>query len=278
MNLSLCTISFRHHLHSIKELAEWAQSNNFQGIELWGIHAKHLKDEPRYNRDWLATYNLYTSMISDYLPLHLSNRELLQSTRELSELGHRWGTNKLRTFAGQRASASMTREERHSVVAKLKLICQELERENQFLLLETHPNTLTDTVSSTIQLLEEVDHPTLRINFDVLHIWESGSDPLAALVKLKPFIMHFHLKNIISRDKLDVFSPHNVYAAAGSRDGMTPLFEGILDYDEFIKTAVSLAEVEASLEWFGGNVKEVLEKDAKQIKYLTKEINRLYVS
>ncbi|UAL49366.1 sugar phosphate isomerase/epimerase [Sutcliffiella horikoshii] len=278
MNLSLCTISFRHHLHSIKELAEWAQSNNFQGIELWGIHAKHLKDESQYNRDWLASYNLYTSMISDYLPLHLSDKELLQATRELSELGHRWGTNKLRTFAGQRASASINREERNSIVAKLKMICQELERENQFLLLETHPNTLTDTVSSTLQLLEEVDHPALRINFDVLHIWESGSDPIESLVKLKPFIMHFHFKNIISRNKLDVFSPHNVYAAAGSRDGMTPLFEGILDYEEFIKTAVSLAEVEASLEWFGGNVKEVLEKDAKKIMYLTKEINRLYVS
>jgi len=278
MKLSLCTISFRHHLHSIKDLAEWSQSNNFQGIELWGIHAKHLKDESQYNRDWLASYNLYSSMISDYLPLHLSDKELHHATRELRELGHRWGTNKLRTFAGQRASASMNREERNCIVAKLKMICQELERENQFLLLETHPNTLTDTVFSTLQLLEEVDHPALRINFDVLHIWESGFDPVEALVKLKPFIMHFHFKNIISRNKLDVFSPHNVYAAAGSRDGMTPLFEGILDYDEFIKTAVSLTEVEASLEWFGGNVKEVLEKDAKKIMHLRKENDRLYVS
>lgn len=278
MNLSLCTISFRHHLHSIQELAEWAQSSNFQGIELWGIHAKHLKDEPRYNRDWLRSYNLYTSMISDYLPLHLSDSELLQATMELRELGHRWGTNKLRTFAGQSASAFMNKVERNSIVAKLKMICLELERENQFLLLETHPNTLTDTVSSTLQLLEEVDHPALRINFDVLHIWESGADPLEALAKLKPFIMHFHFKNITSRNKLDVFSPHNVYAAAGSRDGMTQLFEGILDYKKFIKAAISMREVEASLEWFGGNVKEVLEEDARKIMHVTKEFNRLNVS
>lgn len=278
MNLSLCTISFRHHLHSIKEIAEWAQMNHFQGIELWGIHAKHLKENPQYNSDWLASYNLYTSMISDYLPLHLSHSELLHATMELSELGHRWGTNKLRTFAGQRASASLNNQERKLMVEKLKMICQELERENQFLLLETHPNTLTDTVPSTLQLLEEVDHPALKINFDVLHIWESGAEPIDALVKLKPFIKHFHFKNISSRNKLDVFSPHNVYAAAGSREGMTPLFKGILNYEEFVKSAVSLTEVEASLEWFGGNVKEVLENDAKRIMHVTKEVNRLYVS
>lgn len=278
LNLSFCTISFRHHLHSIKEIAEWAQSNYFQGIEIWGIHAKNLKDDPYYHNDWLASYNLYTSMLSDYLPLHLSDKELLRATMELSDLGHRWGTHKLRTFAGQRASASMNIQERKSIVEKLKMICQKLERENQFLLLETHPNTLTDTLPSTLKLLEEVDHPALKINFDVLHIWESGADPIDALLKLKPFIEHFHFKNISSKSKLDVFNPQNVYAAAGSREGMTPLFDGILDYEAFIKTASCMTEIDASLEWFGGNVKEVLEKDAKRILHLTKEVNTLFVS
>ncbi|KPB06418.1 sugar phosphate isomerase/epimerase family protein [Bacillus sp. CHD6a] len=278
MNLSLCTISFRHHLHSMKEIAEWAQLNYFQGIEIWGIHAKHLKDDPHYHSDWLASYNLHTSMLSDYLPLHLSDKELLRATMELSELGHRWGTQKLRTFAGQQASASLNKQERKSIVDKLKMICKELEKENQFLLLETHPNTLTDTVPSTLQLLEEVNHPALKINFDVLHIWESGANPIEALLNLEPFIKHFHFKNISSKSKLDVFNPNNVYAAAGSREGMTPLFEGILNYEEIVKTASCLTEVEASLEWFGRNVKEVLEKDARKIMQITKEINSLNVS
>ena len=42
-------------------------------------------------------------------------------------------------------------------------------------MLETHPNTLTDTLPSTIELLEEVNHPNLKINLDFLHIWESGA-------------------------------------------------------------------------------------------------------
>ena len=44
-----------------------------------------------------------------------------------------------------------------------------------YVLLETHPNTLTDTLPSTIELLEEVNHPNLKINLDFLHIWESGA-------------------------------------------------------------------------------------------------------
>lgn len=278
MKLSVCTISFRHHLHSISQLAEWAQVKDFQGIELWGVHAKNLKKDPSYNKHWLSSYSLNTSMISDYLPLHLPNCDLMRATRDLSELGNIWGTNKLRTFAGQQSSLTTSDQDRKSIVLNLKKICKELEKEDQYLLLETHPNTLTDTVPSTLQLLNEVDHPSLRVNFDVLHIWESGVDPVDALIKLKPFVMHYHFKNISSRDKLDVFSPDNVYAAAGSRDGMVPLFEGVLNYHDFITSALSMTDVEASLEWFGGNVKEVLEKDAEQIRNLAKNRSRLYVS
>ena len=42
MNVAVCTISFRHQLISIDELASWAQAQRFQGIELWGVHARNL--------------------------------------------------------------------------------------------------------------------------------------------------------------------------------------------------------------------------------------------
>ena len=42
MNLSVCTITFRHQLISIAEIAKWSVANGFQGIELWGAHATNL--------------------------------------------------------------------------------------------------------------------------------------------------------------------------------------------------------------------------------------------
>ncbi|WP_078380472.1 sugar phosphate isomerase/epimerase family protein [Sutcliffiella halmapala] len=277
MKLSLCTISFRHHLHSLDQLARWAQTHQFQGIELWGIHAKHLSAEPHYNEKWLKTYGLHTSMISDYLPLEVPLQETMIATNSLSALGHIWGTTKLRTFAGQKASAETTKEERVQLVKRLYQICDYLYKEGQYLLVETHPNTLTDNLPSTLQLLEEVDHPALRVNFDVLHMWESGTDPLEAVKKLQPFISHFHFKNIASRNQLHVFNPHNVYAAAGSREGMVPLFEGEIDYDQYLTSILSLMEVEASLEWFGRDVKTILEMDAKRVWEVTKKLQRVKV-
>ncbi|KYG91556.1 3-dehydroshikimate dehydratase [[Bacillus] sp. KCTC 13219] len=266
MKLSICTISFRHHLYSIDQLAHFAKKQGFQGIELWGIHAKNLADEPSYGADWLNSYSLETSMLSDYLPLEAPVSKMMAETERLSSLAEHWGTNKIRTFVGKKGSADTSIEERKELISRLKILCDYFESKGQYLLVETHPNTLADNLPSTIQLLEETNRQNLRLNFDVLHVWESGINPIVAMEQLRPSISHYHFKNIASRAQLDVFSPSNVYAAAGSREGMVPLFEGAVDYNEFLTAIHSMDGVEASLEWFGLNVKTVLAADADKVK------------
>ncbi|MFD5850999.1 sugar phosphate isomerase/epimerase [Cytobacillus oceanisediminis] len=265
MKLSLCTISFRHHLQSIDQIAHYAQTNGFQGIEIWGVHAKNLAEDIHYGSEWLSSYNLETTMLSDYLPLDAPLPVLMTEMQKLCALAHRWGTKKIRTFAGTKGSADISRLERIELVSRMKMLCKMAEAEGQMLLVETHPNTLTDNPSSTLQLIEETDHSALRVNFDVLHIWESGVDPIFALKQLRPYISHFHFKNIQARSQLGVFAPNNVYAAAGSREGMVSLFEGAVDYRMFLREASNLMEMDASLEWFGPNVKDILTKDSKEI-------------
>lgn len=266
MKLSLCTISFRHHLYSIDQIAHWAQAHHFQGIELWGIHAKNLAIQPHYGSDWLNSYGLETSMLSDYLPLEASISDMIAETRKLSTLAKHWGADKIRTFVGKKGSMQTSKQEREVLTHRLRLLCEFIQSEGLYILVETHPNTLTDNLTSTLQLLQEVNHPALRINFDVLHIWESGIDPITAIKQLRPFVSHFHFKNIMSRSQLDVFAPENVYAAAGSRKGMVPLFDGAVNYREFLSEVIPVMEVEASLEWFGSNVKDVLIKDVNEIR------------
>ncbi|MFZ3590531.1 sugar phosphate isomerase/epimerase family protein [Bacillus sp. DJP31] len=266
MKLSLCTISFRHQLQSIDQIAHWAQTHGFQGIELWGVHAKNLAEDIHYGSEWLSSHGLETSMLSDYLPLDAPLPALIAEINELCSLAHRWGTNKIRTFAGNKGSADISRLERIELVSRMKMLCKIAEAEGKQILVETHPFTLTDNPSSTLQLIEETDHPALRVNFDVLHIWESGVDPLYALKQLRPYISYFHFKNIESRNQLSVFASTNVYAAAGSREGMVSLFEGAVDYRLFLREAADMIEMEASLEWFGANVKDILAKDSKEVK------------
>lgn len=257
MRISLCTISFRHHLLSIGEIARFARGSGFDGIELWGVHARNLSGG--YHADWLAAHGLRVPMLSDYLPLDAPRDSLTERMAEFCRLARNWRAPRLRTFAGTKASAVTSPEERQHVVSGLRMAAGYLADHGLRLLVETHPGTLADTMASLLRLLEEVGHPALKVNFDALHVWEGGDDLMAAHDRLAEHIDYYHLKNVRDRSDLSVFEPANVYAASGRRDGMTSLLEGTLDYGPFLESLP--AHAEASLEWFGDACFSVLPAD-----------------
>ena len=269
MNISLCTISFRHHLLSLSDIAEFADRSGFDSIELWAPHARGLADQLDKNAEWLGDYGLTVPMISDYLTLDGDVQTLKERAEALCMLARRWKAKKIRTFAGNRASAETSPEERETMVKRLREIAVVAESHGIRLLLETHPHTLTDNGASTIRLLEEVAHAAIGINFDVLHVWEAGDDPISFHRQIREYVCHYHFKNITERKYLSVFSPVNVYAAAGARTGMCPLFSGAIDYPQVVKGIPELMCGEASLEWFGDHPLQVLEDDLAMLRRIT---------
>ncbi|MGF1699174.1 sugar phosphate isomerase/epimerase [Photobacterium makurazakiensis] len=272
MQLSICTISFRHQLVSLEYLAEWARSNCFDGIELWGVHGRSLALQPQYDAKWLADMGLSVSMVSDYIPLVGERRIAQEKCQSVCQLANFWKTPKIRTFAGHIASESVSRGERAEMITRLRHVCDYAAGLGLEVLVETHPNTLADTPSSIFQLLDQVDHPALKINFDTLHVWESGADPCEFHQKIEENVAHYHLKNIASRHQLSVFAPDNVYSPAGTREGMVSLFEGALDYKAFLADIITDSNKSASLEWFGDDVKPVLLKDKVAFAKLQQEV------
>lgn len=262
MRISLCTISFRHHLLSIGEIARFARGSGFDGIELWGIHARNLGRG--YHAEWLATYGLRVPMLSDYLPLDAPRDILAERMAELCRLAGNWRAPRLRTFAGTKGSAATSPEERAHVVSGLRAAAGYLAGHGLRLLVETHPGTLADNTASLLRLLEEVDHPALKVNFDALHVWEGGDDLIAAHDRLVDHIDYYHLKNVRGRSDLAAFEPANVYSASGPRDGMTSLLEGVLDYGPFLRGLGP--EAEASLEWFGDACFSILPADLSGLR------------
>lgn len=279
MNLSACTISFRHHLLSLDEIARWAAAHDFQGIELWGVHAKNLVDSAEYDAQWIQSMGLSVPMLSDYLPLHGDRQLALEKAIQLCRLCEHWGARKLRTFAGDRPSCEVPPEQRRVWIKRLRELCDVASAHGILMVVETHPNTLADTHASTLQLLEEIEHPSLRLNLDVIHVWEAGTDPVEALRRLEPFVAHMHLKNITHRELLPVFAPGNVYAPAGSRTGMIGLFEGAYDFRRFLRFVLTESrlnwdKLDASLEWFGSDVVGTLQKDRLQLRQLEADVLR----
>ncbi|MFV1495499.1 sugar phosphate isomerase/epimerase family protein [Phaeobacter sp. JH20_02] len=267
MKISLCTISFRHQLIDLKDIAFWARDTGFQGIELWGVHARNQSPLAIHNAQWMAAQGLSIPMISDYLPLQ-DHQELTRRTRALCALAQGWGADKIRTFAGMQASATVPAADRDQTTRALHHACDIAADHGLRLLVETHPGTLADTLASTVALIDATNHDALAINFDALHVWEGGDDPVTARRTLLPRIAHYHLKNISDRTRLPVFAPANVYSAAGCRAGMVPLMQGAYDYRALLREMQRDGDCEASLEWFGDAVFQTLAGDIAEIRAL----------
>ncbi|WP_051251164.1 sugar phosphate isomerase/epimerase family protein [Paenibacillus harenae] len=271
MKYALCTISFRHQLISFSDLVRYALRHRFDGIELWGVHALNLyqyeRESTREQLDKLQGGGLRVSMISDYFDIspEADFSNTLARCAQLIEAAGLFGVKRLRSFAGQRPSAELSDAERFQAVERLRQLCDLCQAGGIHLLLETHPNTLTDTVDATLALLAELDHRNARINLDFLHVWESGTDPIDGFERLKPWVDHFHLKNVTSARDLHVFHPHNVYSASGSRSGMVPLRAGALDYRAIIRE-IEPTGLYASLEWFGSKPLSVLQDELKWLR------------
>lgn len=279
MKLSVCTISFRHQLISLDQIAQWANEHGFQGIELWGVHAKNLCDFPQYNSQWLKEKNLKLSMVSDYLPLKGNKSVAINKMHQLCELASFWKVNKIRTFAGDQSSSKIDKQQRERWVQRLRELCDIAATYGHYIVVETHPYTLADNLHSTLRLIEQVNHPNLKINFDVIHLWEAGDDPKQAFTMLSPYIMHMHLKNISHYELLENFKPNNVYAPAGSRKGMVSVFEGAFDFHDFLQfvmqqNKVNWQTLDVSLEWFGEDILYTLNKDKCAIEMLQRRYHQ----
>jgi 3-dehydroshikimate dehydratase len=261
MNYNICSISFRHTLTSINEIFSFSKSSIFYGIELWGVHARAIE-----YASFLNEPNSKITMISDYIDIN-QFQNIPSKCEELIDLAHKFKCEKIRIFAGNKSRDKLTPNEQTYCVKHLKFIANKFEDVGIKMVIETHPNTWADSLSSTLELIQIVDHKNLFINLDILHIWEAGDSPVEAYHCLKPWIVNFHFKNITHRDRLHVFEPQNVYSPSGEKGGMVSLENGAINYEEIIECLMKDdSDIPISLEWFGTQPYQQLNRDISWLK------------
>jgi 3-dehydroshikimate dehydratase len=259
LKVYLCSISFRHQLVSYPELVHFAEETGFAGIELWGVHARALlRNDPLEVAqivDKQRAKGLHISMLTDYIDWTAGENQVslaIQKCNHLISMANTYGTNKIRLFAGNKPSAAASNQDWKRCVDIFKQLAQLAAGHDMYIVIETHPNTLTDTLQSTLRLLHEVNHEHIRINLDFLHLWETGCPPLVAYNQLKKWTVNYHFKNVTHMDKLEIFAPHNVYSPMGNMEGTAALADGLIDYRAVIDQLKSdQACVPLALEWFG---------------------------
>jgi len=266
-------------LVSFRELLHYALDTGFNGVELWGVHAKGVLRQRGTELggmlDEMFSRGLEINMLSDYSPLmgDLPMEVLLKEWQETVQAAKAFHTNKLRIFAGNLSSECLDEKDWERCTGRLNALCALAEREEVYTVVETHPGTAADGLDSTLRLLRQTDHPAMKLNLDFLHIWESGADPLAAYERLKPWIVNIHLKNVESSQWLEVFSPDNIYSPSGSRRGIVPLADGEMDCHAIMKRLIlDHIEASASLEWFGAMPFEILKSELGWLKGLEAEL------
>jgi L-ribulose-5-phosphate 3-epimerase len=114
------------------------------------------------------------------------------TARRLEFAGRAFGAPLAVSGAGQPTNES----ERRLVVERLKYLGNLAGSLNMDLTLETHKGP-TQNARSMLELMAEVDHPQVRINFDTGNIayYNEGVDPVDELEQVKHLVRSVHLKD-----------------------------------------------------------------------------------
>lgn len=257
MKTSFCSIAFRKSSKKITDIVPIIADLGYDAIEIWG---NHFGDLPL--NDVVGCLNdnsLAVSMISPYMDFTAGSegcRRSLETADKFLAIANALDAPNIRVFTGVVGSADATAEQWSDTVAGLKQLSRSAAGSGITFSLETHPQTLVDTVESTTRLLEAVGADNVRINLDIFHLWEVHRKPLWVLDRLRPFVSHIHAKNADLPPAVDSHHPL-LHDKQGLQDivGVTYLKDGKMPYPEFL-SALKHGGYEGyvSIEWFGDNI------------------------
>jgi sugar phosphate isomerase/epimerase len=81
-------------------------------------------------------------------------------------------------------------------VESLKPVTEHAEREGVLLLIEPEPGLLIEKADQFLELMDHLDSPAVGLNFDIGHSYCVGDEPAPTILRLAPYIRHFHLEDI----------------------------------------------------------------------------------
>ncbi|GGD83433.1 sugar phosphate isomerase/epimerase family protein [Paenibacillus nasutitermitis] len=162
------------------------------------------------------------------------------------------GAPAIRIWAGNKGSEKVELGWRDQVIADIIRVANQAQQENIRIHLEYHANTLTDTLESTLALLEAVGHPNVGTNWQPPTLLTFG-EQLESLDGVLPFLADVHV----------------YYLQLGER---YPLSSGSEEWGEFFHRISSSAGNSrfALLEFVRGNDPKQFLEDAGELRRLLK--------
>lgn len=119
--------------------------------------------------------------------------ETFQSVGRQVRIAGQLGAAMIRLFFGRLPAASFDRAARTTIVANLQHLSDR--HQDITFVFENHDGaSLVPEICR--EVLNAVDRPNIRMNFDPINFARAGVDPLQAFDAVEPWIAHMHLKGI----------------------------------------------------------------------------------
>lgn len=195
--IGLVSISFRKY--SPKEILCAAVNSGLEFIE-WGsdVHApandiQNLKNIAKMQKE----YNIACSSYGTYFRLGETPLEELPDYINAAKL---LNTDILRLWCGTKASADYSDEEKRKLILQCKSAAKIAEKSDVKLCMECHNGTLTDTVNSASELMNEVNSPSFKMYWQP-NQYKSFEENCGYAEKIAPYTEHLHVFNWLEENR-----------------------------------------------------------------------------
>lgn len=180
------------------DLLEPIAEAGFPALEVWGYHVDRLAPSAVESlAAALRTHQQAAVAVGAYPSFHLEGAEddaEQQRLQHVVEASAALGARVFKIFPGRVASAAADSVWARSL-ERLRALAGELAEHEMTLTLETHGNTLCDTLDSTRRVLDELsDVANLGICFQP-YAEHDTDQAMAAFDALAPHVLHLHLQN-----------------------------------------------------------------------------------
>lgn len=174
----------------------------FRELEIWQYHISRLHEEElNALRAGLDELGMHSVALGGYPLFDVTGAEWEVMEAELSRLvdyGAALGVDLFKIFPGRLGSEKLDEAQREQSVNRLRRLAEQLAKRDMVLTLETHGNTLCDTLDSTLRLLDELSPCGDSVGICFQPYPEHDTDQAIATfdaLQVEGRVRHLHLQN-----------------------------------------------------------------------------------
>jgi sugar phosphate isomerase/epimerase len=238
MKFSFSTVAWRHKKINLEDMIYIISLLGYDGIEIWEKHLYGYETSLDSIKKQLSYCRLEVPMIVPYFDFTSSLKKWKQSiiaAERSIQFANALNCKLIRCFTGRIGSDHVTEKQRAACVDGIRIIAEKAKEYKLSLAIETHVNTLVDSIGATKQLIEDINMSNVALNLDFFNLFEIEDkiNLLELIDELYPYIFHIHVKNALK--KSGILSPFNfIMDRTRKINEIRNLKDGILDYDEVI--------------------------------------------